>query len=235
MKRFFLWGLSVTSSVMFFLLSCSHKPSSPMLVEAISENNVEEVKTLLADPEVLQRELNPNKKISGLSKPIILAIINRNNDIVKLLVEAGADINVDDGNNTGDTPLILSMISKNDELVKFLIDHGADVNKPNNFGITPFWGATASQKIDYVKLCISNGANIDQPGRAIDPLKQYDRIVESITPLMIASCQGNSEIVKLLIESGASKDLKDSLGRSALVYAGVAKKDLIVDLLKEAK
>ncbi|MDD5070640.1 MAG: ankyrin repeat domain-containing protein [Candidatus Omnitrophica bacterium] len=225
--RFFL----AVSFAMFFSLSCGYQPEQSMLVKAISENNVQEVKALLSNPQVIRRELNPRQN-SSLPKPIILATVKRNNEIVKLLVEAGADINVDDGKDTGDTPLILSMMTNNDELVEFLIDHGADVNKPNNFGITPFWGASVNQNIEYVKLCIANGANIDQFGRAHDPLRQYEQIIGGITPLMMASFQGNIEIIKLLIESGASKDLKDFLGRSALVYAGVAKKEPVIELLK---
>ncbi|ORX85834.1 ankyrin, partial [Anaeromyces robustus] len=58
-----------------------------------------------------------------------------NEDLVKYLIEHGADINKE--NRGGETPLFLACRSGNKNLVKYLIDLGADINKENEEGETP--------------------------------------------------------------------------------------------------
>ncbi|ORX65883.1 ankyrin, partial [Anaeromyces robustus] len=58
-----------------------------------------------------------------------------NEDLVKYLIEHGADINKE--NEDGKTPLFWACESGNEDLVKYLIDLGADINKENEKGETP--------------------------------------------------------------------------------------------------
>ena len=53
-------------------------------------------------------------------------------EIVKLLIENGADINK--SNNDGWTPLYSAADKGHLEVVKLLIENGADINKSNNNG-----------------------------------------------------------------------------------------------------
>lgn len=65
---------------------------------------------------------------------------SRIENILKYLIENGADINKENGNGDGngngnggggggETPLTISCNSGNEKMAKYLIDHGADVNK----------------------------------------------------------------------------------------------------------
>ena len=63
-----------------------------------------------------------------------------NEDIVKLLIENGANINIQ--NTLGTTPLILGVKKCNKAIVKLLIEKGAKVDKLDNNGNTA---------LDYVK------------------------------------------------------------------------------------
>jgi ankyrin repeat protein len=76
------------------------------------------------------------------------AVKGNNFEIVKLFIEAGADLNVD-----GNTPLIESIKKGCVELANFLIEHGADVNI--NDGTTPLYHA------EIYKLLIDKGANLN--------------------------------------------------------------------------
>ena len=71
---------------------------------------------------------------SGMS-PLHVAILQNNRDIVELLLEKGADVNLQ--NNSGDTPLHFAIAGENVELCNLLLNAGADVNLQNENGKTP--------------------------------------------------------------------------------------------------
>ena len=57
------------------------------------------------------------------------------------------------------------------------------------------------------------------------------QFIHNITPLMIASSCGHTDIVEALILSGANVNKTDDLGYTALDYAEQAKQDATRDLL----
>src|ERR1041385_5759142 len=65
------------------------KPSTPLLGAALT-NNVPEVKRLLA------AGANPNEGAFFGAPPIFLGLFNHNNELVKLMVEKGANVNAVD-------------------------------------------------------------------------------------------------------------------------------------------
>lgn len=118
-------------------------------------------------------------------------------ELVKLLIENGANVNARD--KYGETPLHHSIyhsvldetqsnnnVSK-EEIVKLLIENGADVNAKNNNEKTPLHYA---ESVTIAKLLINNGANINAKSK-------YGRNV-----LDYAQSQGNSDMVKMLTELG---------------------------------
>ena len=52
------------------------------------------------------------------------------------------------------------------------------------------------------------------------------------TPLMIASLNGRTEVVRVLLAAGADKDLRNNYGKTALDYAIERKKDACAALLR---
>jgi ankyrin repeat protein len=208
---FILYGLSISG--------CEKQTGPNVLLQAVKDKDLAEVKKLLANPDVVSHDLNP-KCPGAICEPIFFAARGGSLKIMELLIDAGADINNQSG-KSGDTPLIIASYMNNYELARLLIQKGADVNKANHFGATPFWGACFMGNYELVKLFI-NTAEINFPGRFPDVLKkkgEKKQFVEKITPLMAASTVDNIEIVRLLIQKGADIKLKDSLGRSAVDYA----------------
>jgi ankyrin repeat protein len=203
-----------------FSISCFGEKARPnFLLQAVKEKDIAEVKKLLADPDVIYHDLNP--KCPGvICKPIFYAARNGSIKIMELLIGAGADIDGQSG-KSGDTPLIIASYMHNYKLARLLVQKGADVNKTNHFGASPFWGACFMGDFELVKLFIEK-AEVNFLGRYPDVFKKKEEkkeFVEKITPLMLASKDGNIEIVSLLVRKGADIRLKDSLGRSALDYA----------------
>jgi len=71
-------------------------------------------------------------------------------DIVKILIEAGADVNTK--NFFGYTPLLWASIYNHKEVVNLLIEAGADINAKNNYGYTALIYASGNNNKDIIDL-----------------------------------------------------------------------------------
>jgi ankyrin repeat protein len=78
------------------------------------------------------------------------AISNTNVDVIKCLLERGADINAK--NNGGNTPLHwAARKNSNGDVIKCLIENGADINAKNNNGTTPMNAANTEEKKNFLR------------------------------------------------------------------------------------
>jgi ankyrin len=92
--------------------------------------------------------------------PLMLAAQRENLEMVRYLVNQGADINA--ATRTGGfTALRFACSNGNYEMAQFLINNGADVTQTNEFGWTPLHTAAKYGHPQLVKLLLSNGAQID--------------------------------------------------------------------------
>jgi ankyrin repeat protein len=89
--------------------------------------------------------------------PLQRSVKVENLAIVKLLVEAGADINQDMKGVVG-TPLQLASGLGNKEIVMCLLSHNADINAPGEFA-TAMGAAAFSGQLDVVNILLGAGAN----------------------------------------------------------------------------
>lgn len=106
-----------------------------------------------------------------------------NIDVVKLLIDHGADVNAP--GELGITPLHRA---KNAEIAQLLIDHGANVH--GDCCDTPLLSAVWNDKNDIVKILIDHGADVNA------------KDIDGHTPLDIAIERGQDEIAALLREHG---------------------------------
>jgi len=126
--------------------------------------------------------------------PLISAISPHCEDLVRLLLESGADVNKRDNNSQ--TPLCKACKFGHREIVRTLIMFGADVNaKSEENNVTPLFIASGRGYEDIVRLLIEHGASVDEPGGG-----------DGQTSLIAASQQGKNAIVHLLLENCARVD-----------------------------
>ncbi|XP_048244847.1 uncharacterized protein LOC124124203 isoform X3 [Haliotis rufescens] len=118
-------------------------------------------------------------------------------DIVKLLIEKGADVSAA---GCGDTPLLCACRGGHTDIVKLLIEKGADVSAAAAAGYTPLSCACRGGHTDIVKLLIEKGADVSAAFNYDDDDDDDD---DGYTPLSWACKNGHTDIVKLLIEKGA--------------------------------
>jgi ankyrin repeat protein len=143
------------------------------------------------------------------------------------------DINCQD--DSGSTPLHKACFKGNVECVKLLLEKGANLLVKDNQGGTPLHNAVQSQSKDCTQLLLdllspAKPATAGESGEkqpAAKPTEVAAGDVESVntpdndlfTPLHIAVCVENIELVRLLLDRGARVSAKNALGRTPLFYA----------------
>jgi ankyrin repeat protein len=151
--------------------------------------------------------------------PILWATCKDDLEMVKTLIEHGADIHKAD--NEGVTPILCAAYNNNLEMVKTLIEHRADIHKADDEGVTPILCAAYKGNLEIVQLLIEHGADINQ---ADD---------EGITPILCAAYNNNIKMVQLLIEHGADINQADDEGDTPILIATDKNNPEIVKLLLE--
>ena len=134
------------------------------------------------------------------SSPLITAIKCENLEMVKLLVERGADVNM---RVYSSRPLHEAILMKEVDIVWYLIENGADISKKGGIFEETVLSCTLSRKVtsddtewkqdqfELFKYFIENGAPLDPPDGP------YERI-ESL--LALAAYMNNDLIVKYLLD-----------------------------------
>ena len=89
----------------------------------------------------------------------LIAAVNKNHiDIVTVLIEAGADINLGRGGSNNHTPLMEAAYGGHIEIVQMLIKARADVNIHTDYGITAIYQAQRKGNPEIIKLLRDSGA-----------------------------------------------------------------------------
>lgn len=155
--------------------------------------------------------------------PLHLVAQNKNNYLLKKLVEKKPEIIIDSMDSSNVTPLSYATSFGNIDGMRLLLDNGADVNSKDINSWTPLFYAIRYGNLNAVKLLIDRGANITMQNKFGN------------TPLQVACKRGNLEIVELLLEKGANKNInaQDNLGLTALMCAVLSENVDIVNLILE--
>ena len=167
------------------------------LFYAVAEKDISKVRALLA------KGANPNlKDLWSAHTPLVEAInflrLKQALPIISLLLAAGADVNIKDGQ--GMTALMSAASGmfedKDGAVVTMLVNRGADVNASDNYGITALMHAIhgTSQRaalIKNVRTLIRAGARVNE------------RNTLGQTPLSLAEEYKNQKIIDLLKRAGA--------------------------------
>ncbi|OAQ61284.1 Pfs, NACHT and ankyrin domain-containing protein [Pochonia chlamydosporia 170] len=170
--------------------------------------------------------------------PLHLAAKNGHMEISRLLVDAGADLSIEDGRRR--TPLYIALTEGHVKMASLFLDHGADPATLDSAGRTALETALwAGCRVDMIKMLLQRGL--------LDILKTarraavMDRVFRDGKPeltelflekaadakcnvghefsLIAAARNGRTEIVKLLLLRGVAVDARANTERTALDYA----------------
>lgn len=136
---------------------------------------------------------------------LILAAKNGKRNIVKYLVEQGANCNVTDYKLS--SPLIEAALNGDVEMMDFLLQNGADINLKTADGFTALFRCASESKIAGMEYLIAKGADLEAKDK------------RGYTPLLAAIIYERDEAVELLIQKGADIFVVDDEEYNAFTYA----------------
>ncbi|MBF0364116.1 MAG: ankyrin repeat domain-containing protein [Oligoflexia bacterium] len=161
------------------------------------------------DPANINKPYNSNNPLTKAAK-------NNNIARVKLLIEKGADVNLQ--NLYDETPLVLAAENGYLELANMLIEKGADVNRIRGIGIghTPLSLAAKNDHLELAKILIEKGANVNDKRSLFEAAKN-----------------NHLEMVKFLLEKGANVNKKnDSVLSETPLLAAAENKNINLEIIK---
>lgn len=163
---------------MFFFQNSIFSQETLDVFDIARKGTVEQAKAIL--------KTNPNafNVVNNDSySPLILACYRGNNEVAKLLIENGSDINV---KSSMGTPLMAAVVKGNNEIAKLLIDKKADINGADPNGTTALIYAVQFQNKEILTLLVQSKA--DKTHKDNDGKTAFEHAVFA----------GNEEIINLL-------------------------------------
>ena len=131
--------------------------------------------------------------------PLALAYRAGHKDMIKYLIENGADTDVVNIKNFGRPIFHHYVIQSDDDMVRFLIEHGADINKTDYLQHTAVLYAVDNQDYEMVEYLVENGADLNIVNKFNEK-----------TTVDIAIGKKDLKLVKYLLDNGGQIDLTNN-------------------------
>ena len=161
-----------------------------LLLESLKYKRTAVAKLLLSNGAKVNSE---NSNISQPT-PLHIAVENNEREMIELLLEMGAAINIRGGKRKC-TPLFEAVYLNKRDITELLLRKGALIDVPNDESVTPLRAAVDRGYADLVRMLLQHGANVNSAG-------EYSKH-SGFTPLHVAALKGSLDMLELLLDSGA--------------------------------
>ncbi|XP_064617275.1 ankyrin repeat domain-containing protein 7-like [Liolophura sinensis] len=116
-------------------------------------------------------------------------------DLLCLLVEKSADVNVQD--ERGQTALLQAVSRDDMDLLRLLIEKKADINVQDQNEDTPLHVAASRGNVAVVHILVEQDANVNVQNK------------DGRTPFYVAALCGSVDVVRILVERGADVNVQN--------------------------
>lgn len=164
--------------------------------------------------------------------PLLYAVGSKNIEIVKILLDAGADVNAR-FDERDDTPLAYTAEEGLEDIATLLLDHGAYVDARLRYIVpgqcrtrhadnTPLMFAAFKNRPGMVRLLIARGADVNARSRFSHEtalMCACDNGYWCVRPKRVTYEDRSAEAARLILEAGADINAQDIDGMTALMHA----------------
>jgi ankyrin len=174
----------------------------------------------------------------GGMTPLLFAVRDGNVEMVRQLLDRGANINQSSGNHT--SPLIVALLNGQVGLAAELLARGADPNAADDYHRAALFAAIdlrnfnhekygdlptdGRDPLDLIKVLLKKGAdpNLRTDTVPVHGLMQFDASwvnFDGETPFVRAALSGDIAVMRLLLENGADPNTATAQGTTPLMAA----------------
>jgi len=165
----------------------------------------------------LEAGVNPELANERGWTPIMLAVFNGHEEVIKLLIKYKANVHARDLHEN--TPLHWCADAGQMECAILLIENSAEIDARNKSSLTPLLMAVSGRHLGVVLLLLDSGAN-------------YDAVTgDGSTALHKAASMGYTEIVRALLFQKADASIKNDAGDTAYTLAEKKNQQAVMKIL----
>ncbi len=179
------------------------------LIKAASQGDAPEKIRYLIE----EKGMNVDVRDENGMSPLIYAAFFGYDEVVKTLLDCGADVNA--CGNSGVTVLMAALQkADNENIARLLIDSGADVNASDGQGLTPLMTAIYIDSLEMTLYLLKKGANVQVKNS------------KGWSALDLAKQKGNHQLLQVLHQAGSFKN-------ADLIYAArIGDVDWLAEMIK---
>ena len=177
-------------------------------------------------------------KADGGMTPLLFAVRDGNTDMMRLLLELGADLEQSSGNHT--SPLLIALLNGQVGIATELLERGANPNAADDYHRAalfaaidlrnfnhekyPFLYSDGRDPLDLIEALLAKGAdpNLRTDTVPVHGLMQFDGSwvnFDGQTPFIRAALSGDIDVMRLLLQHGADPNIATAQGSTALMAA----------------
>jgi ankyrin repeat protein len=218
-KRFI--SIIITLAAIMFTVSVQASP----LHDAVEAGDLEKVKAAIAAGyDVNEIDKSNERSLRHGTTPLQRAALKGNFEMVKYLVEHGANVN----GRSIDGFLTLRYSDDYKSISPYLLQHGADINAKDSDGKTILHACSSVHNIKGIEYLLSHGADVnakDSDGKtplhyvASSPYNTFLDINKEMSQGETTDWTTSEETIRLLLDAGADIKARDNKGQTSLHYA----------------
>ncbi len=146
--------------------------------------------------------------------PLREAFAKHDKETVRLLVEHGANVNME-GTNSGNGLIFDVIFNEDHDLLRMLLQHGAH-QSPDRDGATPLHRAAELGDAKAMRILLEYGAKVNETDRGSKTALMFAARDSAFIP---GGQDSQEKAIKFLLAHGASVEARDATGKTALLVA----------------
>ncbi len=167
-----------------------------------------------------------NRDDSGRTA-LVAAAYENHLEVARKLIEAGADVNVKDDTEQSAYLISTSEVGNDPRLLRLTLRNGADVESLDSYNGTGLIRASERGYAEIVKELLKTDIDVDHVNNL-----EWTALLEAI--ILGDGGSQHTEVVRLLVDSGADVNLADGDGVTPLEHARKSDYKEIVQILEDA-